>query len=52
MEKYIAELETFEKKTSVYDFDLAVTDKRNFPADLKMITITQTHAGPQEMLIV
>ena len=42
MEKYIAELETFEKKTSVYDFDLAVTDKRNFPADLKMIVITQT----------
>ena len=42
MEKYIAELETFEKKTSVYEFDLAVTDKRNFPADLKMIAITQT----------
>ena len=42
MEKYIAELETFEKKTSVYDVDLAVTDKRNFPADLKIITITQT----------
>ena len=39
MEKYIAELETFEKKTSVYDFDLAVTDKRSIPANLKMITI-------------
>ena len=38
MEKYIAELETFEKKTSVYDFDLAVTDERNIPAYLKMIT--------------
>ena len=38
MEQYIRELEQFEKKTSVQDFDLAVEDNRVLPAHFKTVT--------------
>ena len=41
MESYIAELEQFEKNTSIQDYDLAVRDKRNHPAHFRTVTITQ-----------
>jgi hypothetical protein len=41
MESYIAELEQFEKNTSIQDYDLAVLDKRNHPAHFRTVTITQ-----------
>ena len=41
MVRYITELELFEKKTSVQDFDSAVQDNRVLPAYFKRVTITQ-----------
>ena len=41
MVRYIAELELFEKKTSVQDFDSAFQDNRVLPAYFKTVTITQ-----------
>ena len=42
MKQYIAELELFEKKTSVEDFDLAVKDKRVLRAHFRTVTVTQS----------
>ena len=40
MEGYIAELEKFEKKMSVQDFDSAVQDQRDLPTHFRSVTIT------------
>ena len=41
MKSYITDLEQFEKKTSVQDFNLAVEDQRVLPAHFRTITVTQ-----------
>ena len=41
VESYIAELEHFEKKTSVKDFNSAIQDNRVLPAHFRTVTITQ-----------
>ena len=42
MKRYIAQLERFEKKTSVKDFNLAVKDNRVLPAHFKTVTLPQS----------
>ena len=42
MKRYIAQLEQFEKKTSVEDFELAVQDQQVLPAHFKAVTLPQS----------
>jgi hypothetical protein len=42
MKRYIADLEQFEKKTSVEDFELAVQDQQVLPAHFRTVTLPQS----------